>query len=553
MKNRQTLLRNLIFFFIVAVQIAVCIHYANYKDNLFLDEIWTFNLANSYYNPFIGSVSEYMNRWIDSNFWLQSLCVQNGEEFSYGSVFYNQSKDVHPPLYYIVIHTICSFFPKQFSIWFGIIPNIVFFGGTQIILLKIADKLFDDKWSAIIVGILYGFSWGAVNSVVYIRMYMMLTFWWVLSFWMHLLLFEYYNKYKKLKIIYLLAIFVITICGFLTQYYYVIFAFFLSLIFCIWLLKSKEIKLFVKYAVSVIGGFIASIMIFPAFLNQMFNGYQGEIAIQNLSQVDLWMRLKAFVNMLNMDVFGKMLSVILISYILYNIIQLIKLIKKVSVSKVDNKYIINISVNKVVKLGKNYNIELTVENIEFLAITCFTLCIFLLIAKIAPYLDSRYIFGLYPFICLLLLKFFYIWLNKRKFVLYLVLIFVMISCFKTYDADNLKFSYTWKNTKKVEEIINIDDSINSIFVFGYDNWNQAIPQMLLLSKTQKSLFIDENDYEQLKELLCEYIKKNNKIIVYISHDVKNDRHVLRKISDLSLYKNFKEVDSNSGKTYLFFN
>lgn len=226
MKNRQTLLRNLLFLLIVAVQIAVCVHYAKYKTNIFMDEIWTFNLANSYYNPFLGSAAEYMNRWIDSKFWLQALSVQPGEEFCYGSVFYNQAQDVHPPLYYMVIHTVCSLFPQKFSIWFGIIPNIVFFVATQFILLKISDKLFDSKWIALLASVIYGFSWGAINSVIYIRMYMMLTFFGILSFWVHLLLFEYYNKYKKLKINYLAAIFIITIFGFLTQYYYVIFAFF---------------------------------------------------------------------------------------------------------------------------------------------------------------------------------------------------------------------------------------------------------------------------------------------------------------------------------------
>ena len=150
MQNKQALLRNIIFIFIVAVQIAICIHYAKYKTNLFVDEIWTFNLANNYYSPFIGSAAEYMNRWIDSKFWLQVLSVQPGEEFSYGSVFYNQAQDVHPPLYYMIIHTVCSFFPQQFSIWFGVVPNLFFFIGTQIILIKISNKLFEDKWIAIL-------------------------------------------------------------------------------------------------------------------------------------------------------------------------------------------------------------------------------------------------------------------------------------------------------------------------------------------------------------------------------------------------------------------
>ena len=47
------------------------------------------------------------------------LTVNKGEEFKLGSVIYNQTHDSHPPLFYLVLHLISSFFPGEFSKWFG--------------------------------------------------------------------------------------------------------------------------------------------------------------------------------------------------------------------------------------------------------------------------------------------------------------------------------------------------------------------------------------------------------------------------------------------------
>ena len=51
--------------------------------------------------------------------------VQNGQRFDYVNVWRNQTNDVHPPLYYALIHTICSVFPNKFSKWFAAGINVI--------------------------------------------------------------------------------------------------------------------------------------------------------------------------------------------------------------------------------------------------------------------------------------------------------------------------------------------------------------------------------------------------------------------------------------------
>ncbi len=65
------------------------------------------------------------------------LTVSPNERFSYASVYYNQARDVHPPLYCILNHTVCSFFPDTFSKYFFFSISLVFFAGTCCILRNI--------------------------------------------------------------------------------------------------------------------------------------------------------------------------------------------------------------------------------------------------------------------------------------------------------------------------------------------------------------------------------------------------------------------------------
>lgn len=161
---------------------------------------------------------------------------------------------------------------------------------------------------------------------------------------------------------------------------------------------------------------------------------------------------------------------------------------------------------------------------------------------------------LYPCFNLLLLKFYYLLFNKfikKKISYFLVLFLVIISTCNVYSAENLKFSFAWKNSQQIERIIEERyPMINVIFIFGNDNWNQAISQFLLFSKTKETLFVEEKNIELLKGLLQSYTDKNDALFIFISRNVKNEEYVKNKIANLSSYKYFKKVDFNFGTTFL---
>ena len=71
------------------------------------------------------------------------LTLEDEEEcFHYAIPYQNQVRDVHPPLFYMFLHTACSIIPGEFSYFAGAAFNVVFFVGTTIVLYFLGKELF---------------------------------------------------------------------------------------------------------------------------------------------------------------------------------------------------------------------------------------------------------------------------------------------------------------------------------------------------------------------------------------------------------------------------
>ena len=163
---------------IFAILIVNALYWCTRKEGYYIDELWSYGLSNGYYMPFLHQKENYMNSWHQPIFYKDYLMVRQDEIFSYGSVYDNQVHDVHPPFYYMLLHTICSLFSNRFSKWFGLLVNLPFYCGSVFLLYKISGQLLGKRECVrFIPPFLYGLSMGAVSTLIYIRMYMLLTFW----------------------------------------------------------------------------------------------------------------------------------------------------------------------------------------------------------------------------------------------------------------------------------------------------------------------------------------------------------------------------------------
>ena len=107
------------------------------KDNLYVDELGNYGMANNVGGTSIV-IEDGKTYYPSAIPWMEYMTVDAEHRFDYKNVWKNQAEDVHPPLSYMFLHTICSIFPGIFSIWSAAVINIVFALGTLFFLRKIA-------------------------------------------------------------------------------------------------------------------------------------------------------------------------------------------------------------------------------------------------------------------------------------------------------------------------------------------------------------------------------------------------------------------------------
>ena len=111
--------------FIIVVQALLLIWAGTKKRELFIDEVYSYVLSNSYDFDMISNADYMWGEWVNTDDFMEFITVQPGEEWSLEKVYYNNTTDCHPPLYYWILHSVCSFFPNQFNFWFGLAINLI--------------------------------------------------------------------------------------------------------------------------------------------------------------------------------------------------------------------------------------------------------------------------------------------------------------------------------------------------------------------------------------------------------------------------------------------
>lgn len=112
--------------FIILAGVCATVFAVSLKKGMHVDEYYSYGLSNYSGNNIFMSVDLGKTYTDPKQPFLDYMTVQPGNGFSYDNVWDKQSADVHPPFYYVILHTVCSFFPAKFSIWFAAVINITF-------------------------------------------------------------------------------------------------------------------------------------------------------------------------------------------------------------------------------------------------------------------------------------------------------------------------------------------------------------------------------------------------------------------------------------------
>ena len=263
---------NVILAVLVVLQILVVSYFFIFeKEGFHSDEVWSYGLANSFYEPFIygDTLSQDVNKchkWVDGSEFLHYLTVQKGEQFRYDSVWYNQSIDMHPPLYFSLLHTISSFFPDTFSKWFGYVINIAAMAVGQVFLYKLGKTATKSRVFGLLLCVLWGFSCGFINLNVFVRMYSLVTMFGILYLYYHCRLYYGEGTVKSN----LIKIGIFAFLGALTHHYFLVAAFGIAACYCFYYLFKKQFKMMFAYALTMLGSIGLSIAVFPATIHHLF-------------------------------------------------------------------------------------------------------------------------------------------------------------------------------------------------------------------------------------------------------------------------------------------
>ena len=422
---------------IILLQLAGFFSFASQKQGYFLDEIYSYSLANV---PQLWStLNELSGKWIEPEQILKLVEVSGDNRFSYDAVFYNQSTDVHPPFYYLILHTVSSFFPESFSKWYGLSINISLFVLCHIVLFMMSKKLVQNPYLALLPGVIWGFSAGAISTVLFIRMYMLLTTLVTILTFSNWLLIENGPSRRNYALIFLT-----TLLGFLTHYYFLIYIFFLAVLVFIYLFMLSQWRGVLGYASTVLSGLIAGVLIFPHAIHQIFHGSQGTRAFAQIIRIrSNPFKLINMASLVSKQQFGGFLlglTLILISLVL--IVQFIRQKSHIKHGKGKQRVA---WWEQIKTINLQSAADLSIKHFLLISLLISVTATFTLVSIVNPYQTTRYLYFIYPLISLLAV--FFMWQvgslvirNQKVLMLAILLIFAILNPL-SYRQGQVEFLY----------------------------------------------------------------------------------------------------------------
>lgn len=470
--------RMTIFIIILASVLAVVIQ-GRQKVRYHEDEVMTFALSNSQAMGLLGSP---FNEKLDANEeFMEAMTVHKGNQFDYRQVWVNQTADVHPPLYYCLIHTISSLMPDTFNMWMGISVNIIFMILCIILVEQCARLITNNERYALLIAAFFAVCPAVLEMDTFIRMYIMAMFFCLLMLkWM----LTHLND-ENLTLVDGIKLTIPVVLGVLTHYYCIVFAVLFSVAFGIVQLRKKRTKKLLAFSIAMVSSAIFSILIFPPMIYHIFGGYRGVEAFQNVvSGSDFFYRLYIYLNIIGFDIFAGALIILLIAVIVF--------------SRKKKEKFASVMTDEVKQ--------------KWLFVMLPTLVYFIIVTKTSAYIDQRYISLIFPCIIIGIVSYTLLFgetfFGKNPMVIsVLILLAVMIGSYVFCD-----WSYSFKNGKEALDITAEYSNEDCIFICNDDELWQADRNYQELIQYQSVTFAQIKDVPQLADT---DVGKEDSFVVFI--------------------------------------
>ena len=521
---------------IILILIGIRVYFGYQKEDFFMDETFSYTLMNMKEGAgMIQTAPEFNNIWISGDKIKNMLVVGKDEVLRYDIVYYNQTQDVHPPLYYFLLHTASALSFGNFTKWTGIILNILIFIGISFTLYVIGKKVFKSTIWAIVLVAIYGVSTGAIFSTIFIRMYELLILF-VLLYLIKVIDILKKNIIDKEDITKkdMLELVTIFVLGMLTHYHFIIISVLISLVlFIIMLFKKVKISRICTYVGINILGLLIYSAIYPSFYTHMFGTQRGTESTGNLLNLaDYADRIKRGINVFDVNIFGEVGKIIIPIFILFITLAVIKKILENGLKKVEEKD------------GKKEETECIDKYILGIVIIS-TIIYFMLVSKIVPFMSIRYFLIIVPLIHIVLVYIFKFVMETlvKKEILRISMVVIIILGYMLISltvAEKNEFLYKGSNNMYKE----IEKTGVKDYIYYYNNFYEVNSDITRYTKDVNVYFADinkvsENNSNEKETGIAEIRKKDKiNIFLYNTHLDKIDE-ILQKLN--KEYKVIKET------------
>ena len=316
----------------VIIVLAFDVFFAFQKEGYHMDEILSYELSNSEFTPWItptqpeGRLEKYYRNEIHderfgrtvSNLFTQVFDVikRRGASVAasytadvydtpqwmtedditkyvtfYGtdsvialSAYYNTTTDNHPPLYFMLINIFSAVFSLfangTLSVWPGIILNMIFMAGSMLMICGFFRDVAGRKYLGPLAALIYGLSPAGLNTVLLIRMYSMTSFFCLAFTYVLFLKLTREDKRYKNKLLTL-----VTVLGFLTQYFVCIYYFFLTICVLIYLIRAKKTVVLKGLIKALVISAVIGIVLYPFVYHDFFGTSIGNSVRESMAGI----------------------------------------------------------------------------------------------------------------------------------------------------------------------------------------------------------------------------------------------------------------------------
>ena len=487
-----------------------------------MDEILTYGLANDETGRGVGCVVKDGVRFEPSSAgFIDYLTVSPGNRFDYESVWRNQKNDVHPPLYYAVIHTVCSLTPGRFSIWSAGIVNIICALFVLHYTIKIAEEFTQNRFYLNLLKTTFILCAGMLSAVSFFRMYVMAMLW---VTWITCVLIRVF-RYKQTKKFYF-CLFALALCGGLTHYYCIVYLFFISVVYGMILLYEKQWKQAVAFILTMATAGGCALAVFPAMVAHILFSGHGTGSVERLGHTSLsetWSRLKTYFGFLDTQIFGRLFLVIICFGIILKIVVLTS-------GKQDT----------VENIGKCISDRHMIYRWLLLVLPGFLY--FLVIAKTATYVTDRYIFPIYA-VAFVSFTLSIISIAEKIFsgCPAALLVCALFSVMIVHNFQDTTWDYLFRSAESILNEAETHAAVDCIYIYKTE-W-KALPDFYEISRYKSVTFIKDSSPESLSGLM---IAEPLELIVLMEKDM--DEEHIKNIIDNYPYLNQYEKTGEFGYT-----